>query len=224
VQAANGGGLANLGGTVTLTNCTLAHNTAYSRAAYVGADIPASGGGITNFSGTVTLTNCTLARNTAYGDTGGGGIANSDGLTTLQNTILALNAAPYALPPSDDCVGVVTSLGTNLIGNPAGCTITLPSSDLTGAPGLDTFTEDFGLTPGYGHFPLLVTSHAIDAGNDATCPKRDQLGQRRVNIPRVGTSRCDIGAVEFQRRDKPHDNTDHDEPHTAPAPVAQATP
>ena len=39
---------------------------------------------------------------------------------TLQNTILALNTAPGALSPSDDCFGVVTSLGTNLIGDPNG--------------------------------------------------------------------------------------------------------
>jgi hypothetical protein len=204
--AANGGGLANLGGTVTLTNCTLAHNTAYARGTYVRADIPASGGGITNFSGTVMLTNCTVARNTAYGDTGGGGLANSDGLTTLQHTILALNAAPYASPPSDDCVGVVTSLGTNLIGDPIGCTITLQSSDLMGDPGLDAFTEDFGLTPGHGHFPLLATSQAINVGNHVACPPTDQLGQPRVD-------QCDIGAIEFQPRDT-----------TPPAITVSATP
>jgi hypothetical protein len=204
--AANGGGLANLGGTVALTNCTLAHNTAYARGAYVRADISASGGGLTNFSGTVLLTNCTVARNTAYGDTGGGGIVNSDGLTTLQNTILALNTAPYALPPSDDCVGVITSLGTNLIGDPTGCPITLQSSDLRGDPGLDAFTEDFGLTPGHGHFPLLATSRAINVGTNAACLPTDQLGQ-----PRVG--QCDIGAIEFQQRDT-----------TPPAITVSATP
>ena len=33
------------------------------------------------------------------------------------------------------------------------------------------------------------------------CPRWDQLGQRRVDIPGVGTSRCDIGAIEVQPRD-----------------------
>jgi len=53
---------------------------------------------------------------------------------------------------------------------------------------------------GTGPVPL-PTSPAIDAGNDAVCPRWDQLGQRRVDIPGVGTSRCDIGAIEVQPRD-----------------------
>jgi hypothetical protein len=60
---------------------------------------------------------------------------------TLQNTLLALNTAPNTLSPSKDCVGVVTCLGNNLIGDPADCTITLQASDLTGDPGLDAFTR-----------------------------------------------------------------------------------
>jgi hypothetical protein len=85
------------------------------------------------------------------------------------------------------------ALGTNLVGNPTGCTITLQPTDLTGDPGLGEFIDDG--TPGNGHFPLVSGSPAIDAGNeDATCPRTDQLGQ-----PRVG--RCDIGAIEFQGGD-----------------------
>ena len=63
---------------------------------------------------------------------------------------------------------------------------------------------------------MLPTSQAIDAGNDAVCPRTDQLGQRRVNIPRVGTSICDIGAVEFLGKDdRQHDEEDdlHDADH-----------
>src|SRR5262249_42946933 len=71
--------------------------------------------------------------------------------------------------------------------------ITLLSTDLTGDPDLDAFTDDG--TPGNGHFPLLFSSRAIDAGNEATCPSTDQLGQPRVGI-------CDIGAIEFQLPNK----------------------
>src|SRR5262249_6130202 len=105
----------------------------------------------------------------------------------LQNTILALNTATAGTAP--DCVGPITSLGNNLIGDPTGCTITLQPSDLTGDPGFDAFTDNG--TPGNGHFPLLPTSHAIHGGNDAACPPTDQLGQPRVGV-------CDIGAIEFQ--------------------------
>ena len=110
----------------------------------------------------------------------------------MQNTIVALNTAIFT--SSKDCFGTVTSLGTNLIGDLTGCTITRPQGggDLTGDPGLDTFTDDG--TPGHRHFPLLETSQAIDAGNDVACPPTDQLGQPRVD-------QCDIGAIEFQPND-----------------------
>jgi hypothetical protein len=123
---------------------------------------------------------------------------------TLVNTILAGNL--------EDCISQpapFTSLGHNLIGNPAGCTITLQASDLTGDPGLDAFTDNG--RPGHGHFPLLTTSQAIDAGNDAVCPRQDQLGQRRVNIRKVGTSICDIGAIEFRDRDNRQHNVKADQ-------------
>jgi hypothetical protein len=106
----------------------------------------------------------------------------------LQNTILALNSSSFA----PDCSGLVTSLGNNLIGDTTNCSITLRPGDLTGDPGLDAFTDDG--TPGNGHYPLLATSQAIDAGNDAVCPNRDQLGEKRHHP-------CDIGAIEF--RDRP---------------------
>ena len=87
-----------------------------------------------------------------------------------------------------DCEGALTSLGNNLIGNPAGCGINLQPSDLTGDPDLGAFIDDGA--PGHGRFALLETSQAIDAGNNAACPPTDQLG-----TPRNGP--CDIGAVEF---------------------------
>ncbi len=183
----NGGGIFNTD-TLRLTNCTLTDNSA-----------TAAGGGIFN-TGTLTLTNSTLTGNVAEGDSfSGGGIANAAGSIALQNTILALNTAFYPSPHADDCVGVVTSLGTNLIGDRTGCTIVLQPSDLEGDPGLGDFTDNG--RPGNGHVPLLPTSPAIDVGNDAACPRQDQLGQPRVDIRDVGSSRCDIGAIEFQHRD-----------------------
>ena len=110
----------------------------------------------------------------------------------LQNTILARNDAdvPGQIAPSD-CTGPVTSLGNNLIGN-TGYTITVQPTDLTGDPGLGTFTDNG--TPGNGHFPLLSSSQAIDAGNNAVCFRKDQLGRRRVGP-------CDIGSITLQDKD-----------------------
>ena len=88
-----------------------------------------------------------------------------------------------------DCHGVITSLGNNFIGNPAGCNITLQLSDLTGDAELGTFTDDG--TPGNAHYSPLPLSPVIDAGNNSACPKTDQIGQPRK-------PKCDIGAVEFR--------------------------
>jgi hypothetical protein len=224
----SGGGIAN-SGTLTLTNSTVARNMA--------GGFLSSGGGIVN-SGTLTLTNTTVVDNENIGGPGGG-IVNGGTLTlinstvaynsapvggglsgsaTLQNTILALNT-DTGLDDSPDCSGVVTSLGNNLFGDLSGCTIALQASDvdLEGDqdPGLGDFT-DTG-SPGNGHIPLLPGSPAIDAGNDAVCPARDQIGQRRVDIRDAGTSRCDIGAIEFQHRDQRQPDVD-------PAAVALTTP
>jgi hypothetical protein len=175
-----GGGIHNSNvGTLTVTNSTFSGNSATRF----------NGGGIHNV-GTLTLTNSTLSGNLAASF--GGGIYNTGiGATALQNTIVALNTADTAGPDCSnrDSSGSVTSQGNNLVGDPTDCTLTLLPSDLTGDPGLDAFTDNG--TPGNGHFPLLPTSPAIDAGNDAVCPTTDQLGQSRVG-------HCDIGAIEFQ--------------------------
>jgi hypothetical protein len=185
----SGGGIFNFG-TLTITNSTISSNEARL-----------NGNGIFN-GGTLTLTNSTIVGNTQVeADSfvvSGGGIFTV-GTVELQNTILALNMVGL-FGRGPDCFGTVTSLGNNLIGDPTGCTITLEPSDLTGDPGLGDFTDNG--KPGNGHFPLLPTSQAIDAGNNAVCPKRDQLGRRRVGP-------CDIGAIRFlDKDDRQHEEED----------------
>jgi hypothetical protein len=166
-----GGGLLSSGIT-RMVNSTVAHNTSRSR-----------GGGIAD--GTLLSLNSTIANNHAGA---GGGIASFSAGVVLQNTILARNTIdPTGQGP--DCWVTVTSLGNNLIGDPTDCTVALLETDLTGDPGLSDFTDNG--EPGNGHFSLLPTSQAIDAGNDAMCPRIDQLGRRRVGL-------CDIGAVRFR--------------------------
>jgi hypothetical protein len=178
---AEGGGISNFG-TLTITNSTIAKNTASS-------GHEAFGGGISNF-GALTITNSTIAQNRVAAQffAQGGGLFNSLGTVQLQNTILAGNSTLFESP---DCLGPVTSQGHNLIGDRTGCDIALQATDLTGDPGLGAFT-DAG-TPGDGHFPLHPSSRAIDAGDPAACPRKDQLGHPRVGV-------CDMGAIEFQTR------------------------
>jgi hypothetical protein len=176
-----GGGITNANAMVTIINSTLSGNVA------------GGGGGFLNARGTAKFVNSTLSGNSAGAGIrgGGGGLWNFDfSSLELQNSMVALNNSGGG----PDCQGPVTSLGNNLIGDPANCGITLQNSDLTGLPGLGDFTDD-GL-PGHGHIPLLAGSQAINAGNKTSCPPRDQLNQQRVGI-------CDIGAVEFQGPQQP---------------------
>ena len=167
VAAGAGGGIWN-GGALVVINSTLVGRSAFA------------GGGLGNFGGTATFLNTTLA------DNEGGGIVNERGTVVLLNTLLARNTPGSA--GTLDCSGPITSLGYNLIDDPTGCDITLQPTDLTGDPGLGAFTDNG--SPGNGHFPLLSTSQAIDAGNNAVCLRRDQLGERRAGP-------CDIGAITF---------------------------
>ena len=198
-NAVNQGGIANIKGTVTISDSTIADNRGDAvqgvgilnggfmtiRNSTIARNVGGLASGIFN-GGQLLIVNSTIADNVpqvgGFAGSGGGIVTLGTGSTVLLNTILARNGRP------SDCSGRVTSLGTNLIGDPTGCTITLQPTDLTGDPGLDTFTDDG--TPGNGHFPLLPTSQAIDTGNTAACPLTDQLGQRRIGP-------CDIGAIRF---------------------------
>jgi len=187
----SGGGLANgfsfppffdaEGGTVTIANSTFVHNIADRDGGIVNSNMGTmtltnttvaqndgrngGSGGILNNNGIVLLQSTTVAENLASGFGLGGGITNLNGIVLLQNTIIARNeGGPFGTFPVD-CSGPVTSLGNNLTGVCSG--ITPQPTDLTGDPGLGTFMDNGA--PGNGHFPLLSTSQAIDAGNNAVC-------------------------------------------------------
>jgi len=178
-------------GTTTIVNTTIAHNLAF-----------APGGGGIQTGGTLYLTNVTIADNFSEADipsgaAGSGIFAFGGGSVVMQNSVVARNTAATLLlgTVASDCFGSVTSLGNNIIGDTAGCTIDLAPTDFVGSAGLGVF-EDDGI-PGHGHIPLLAESPAIDAANRAACPRRDQLGNRRVDGDGDGHRFCDIGAVEF---------------------------
>jgi hypothetical protein len=110
-------------------------------------------------------------------------------ITLLQNTIAVHNGDDQ----SALCSGAITSLGHNLIGD-SSCIVAPQVGDLIGQadPGLGQLADD--RTPGNAQYLLTSDSPAIDAANDAVCPKKDQIGRPRA-------PRCDIGAIEFRRRD-----------------------
>jgi hypothetical protein len=169
--------------TAIFTNTTFARNALHRFFSGSGRGIA-----IHNFSAKLSLINSTLADNGSTGGINSALFTGEGAITILANTIIANNTSQF----SQDCAGAATSVGNNIIGDLSGCAIVLQPGDLTGDPGLGTFTDNG--TPGNGHFPLLPTSRAIDTANDSICPKKDQIGQQRK-------PHCDIGAIEFS--DKP---------------------
>lgn len=199
----DGGAIMNHGGIVTLINSTVSGNWANR-----------DGGGIethelNNPISGVKLYNVTLVLNRSDADDDGvgegGGINQQTGLVWMKNTILARNTKGTIAATPYDCFGYITSLGYNLIQtDPLNCLIV--DDNATNKKGLDpklgSLANNGGLTR--THAPLIA-SPVIDAGNPNGCKDQyngtlsnDQRSEpRTVNGDGVDTSRCDIGAFEF---------------------------
>ena len=197
-----GGGLANEGGTSSLTNVTISGNTV----------VNGVGGGINvRSSGTVNMANSTVAFNSA--NTVGGGVYNNSGRLNAQNTIFARNTRGGSTP--NDFEGTITSQGYNLIG-----TVTT-STTITGNTTGNLLNVDPQLLPlaNYGGatqtHALRLTSPAIDAGGAAQNVSIDQRGlPRPIDLPQFPNAPSgngsDIGAFERQTNDAFRRNSQFD--------------
>ena len=199
-RALNGGGIYSNEASVTVNNTTLNGNQARN-----------SGGGIFAKTLLVQLYNATVADNRADSDGNGagtgGGIATTSGSasTLARNTLLGGNVRGTGTTASN-CAGTLQSDGYNLIQVLSGCTIVgTTTGDKIGVNPLLRPLADNG---GYSLTRALQgDSPAVDAGNPAGC--RDSQGHefpggdqrhysRTVDGNYDGTSRCDIGAYEYQ--------------------------
>jgi len=181
-----GAGIYLSGGTLGLTNTTLAHNVTVND----GVSYEGDGGGLwIGNAATATLNNVTVASNHA-GVNGGGLFVDATATAlNLKNSIVANNTSAtgadcYAAAPA------VNSEDYNLIELTSGCTIGgATAHNITGQdPRFLSFWFNGGTTY---NLSLRRTSPAIDAGNDATCASTDQRGMSR---PR-GLN-CDMGSSE----------------------------
>jgi hypothetical protein len=182
-----GGGVGVLAST-TLTNCTIAGNTAGGTY---------GGGGFAVVDATLDLINCTVATNTSTSSDGGGGIFNLDnsGTINLLNTIVAQNSATSG--PGPDIAGAIASAFNNLIGDgtgSSGVTNNVNGNQVGGLgnpvidPKLGKLQNNGGPT---STMALLPGSPAIKKGTPVGAPATDQRGVPRGNPP-------DIGAFELQ--------------------------
>jgi hypothetical protein len=167
-SAFNGGGLDN-GHTATLTDCTLAANSAAN-----------SGGGLINV-GTATLTECTVSGNSAASV--GGGLGNI-GTATLTDTIVAGNTGGGASDVSGSVSGTYNLFGTGGSGgltNDTNNNIVL--SDLA----------NLGLAP-LGHYGGPTQTMALLPGSTAI---GQGIGQGGITSDQRGASRATSGATDI---------------------------
>lgn len=206
------GGLAS-GGTLVLSDTTVAHNTADSSTTLDTEDLsnPDGAGGVTVRSGSARLTNVTLARNAYRSDAGlmppatvSGGLSVLGGTVSLANSVLAGNTHDGSQTAGgQDCAGTMSSRGYNLVQQRSACTAVRATGDSTGRdPLLGTLGSNGGpsptLLPQAGS-PLVDAGSPVAPGGTAAdaCTTVDQRGVRRpVDGNGDGTARCDIGAVE----------------------------
>jgi predicted outer membrane repeat protein len=184
--SSNGAAIGHFGGLVTLTNVTISGNKSFGH-----------GGAIHTgpFADKLKLFNVTIAENEAR--LNGGGISVHGLAPEPLNTIIAANRAGGAGP---DCAGSLTSVGHNLIEDPADCTIGgITTGNIIGARArLLPLAANGG--PTETHEPRR-TSPVIDACSATGAPGFDQRGVLRpLDGDGDGVPICDIGAFETRRR------------------------
>ena len=185
-SAAAGGGVAQLSGVLTLNNSTVAYNTA-----------PQSGGGLDIVGGRITLNDCTLFGNSA-GNANGGGIAVGASVTnTLNSCTITGNSAGAGGGIYLDADSISTLVNTIVSGNAATNALDI-FGPFTGSNNLTTGNPVLAPLGNYGGptqtMPPRAGSPAIDAGADfATGLFTDQRGYARLS-----GAHEDIGAVEAQ--------------------------
>jgi hypothetical protein len=193
---AQGGGIYNNAGTLTLTNSTVSGNTASCSASGSGNGCRAEGGGLYLNSAT-TLANSTVTANTASCTTSAGASCSTGGGGTFSDgegtSVLSLGATIVALQLAGaDCDGdASTSNGFNLDSDTT-CGLS-GTGDQSGVvnPLLGPLQNNGGPTNTHA---LLTGSPAIDAvTSGCPPPATDQRGITRPQGPA-----CDIGAYEVQ--------------------------
>jgi hypothetical protein len=196
-QALAGGGILNLGGTLSLSMSTVSQNA-----------VTVTGGGIKNESALALLSNVTISGNSAFG---GGGFYNFNAQANLTNVTIADNAAGgVGGGITNSSFGAPHLLMKNVLfdGNASGGNCFLGASpDLSsfnlssdGSCGLGVGRDNVAINLGpLGTNGGATLTHrlrpgspAIDAGTISGCPSGDQRGSGRYYL-----HSCDAGAVEF---------------------------
>ncbi|MBK8617324.1 MAG: InlB B-repeat-containing protein [Anaerolineales bacterium] len=225
VTGADGGGLYNNGGTVSISNNAFFDNysDSYGGGIYDAGTMTitgsvfknnngdSGGGGIAKSGGTLNITNSTFSgNNTSLNE--GGALSKFSGTANITNSTFSGNSAVYGGDDIASYAGTTLLKNTIVASNSAvtNClmnfgTLTADTSNIdvdgTCDGALTSSSINLGSLGNYGGstetFTLLPDSSALGAGDAATCAAApvNNLDQRGVARPQ-GSGNCDIGAFE----------------------------
>jgi hypothetical protein len=211
-----GGGLAQWGGTLAMTNDTFFSNFTSSGVGGIGgvnnggarggSGSEGVGGAVMNMTATALVVNVSFAQNFSIAAAGGrggasgtntfapdgeNGIAYGGTCGNVDGQIALMNSLFKHHDGSTNAFGAFVDLGHN-ISSDASFAFTQSSSFNGYDPLVGPLADNGGPTR---TLALLSDSPAIDAGSDEACPPTDQRG-----VPRPFGEHCDIGAFELNER------------------------
>ena len=207
-----GGGIANVGGSATISNSTISRSGGGGGVYSIGSSQTINGTP-TPLPAVTSIINSTVSSNQGNGVTAASGVLNLNYSTVAFNSVSGLDAATgsdvrvynsiIASNGEGDANGTaasVTSNGYNLVVNGNAATAFNNTGDQTGVnanPRLAPLDDNGGLTPTHA---LFAGSSAINRGapNPIQPPPFDQRG---VGFPRVFGGQIDIGSFEKQNND-----------------------
>jgi len=179
----DGGGITNdVGGTLTITNSTLAGNRAGE-----------SGGGIANLGGTTRMSFCTVYGNSA---SAGGGIAVLAGSVTLSNSIIAGNTLVLGKHPfHPQLTGTLLSKGFNIIQNMGDIVAQRESTADTSNIAVSSFTSVHDRTVSAGDLTKIFDPQGLQNNESQTKTYKLLTGPDNPAIDAIPLAACHIADI-----------------------------
>jgi hypothetical protein len=184
-----GGAIYHKSGSLNINSSTFSNNDCTAASSFA-----SYGGAISSEDASnIVVKHSTFINNRSIsGSNARGGSISNFGSLSIENTILGEGVSSDGKDIfTNPATGISNSLGYNLVQYTSAAFITFLPSDTIAAPDVDTLQYVNGSFTKV--CPIRCSSPAVDAGNSASAPATDQIGQTR----NIGST-IDIGAFERQ--------------------------